>query len=176
MAEESKRLKDWQKFPIERSVLEMVRVMLNLEAEQELPEALWIILGIHKSMEHRFGDLPWGFRDVAAMVVETQTIIPSLRNRTDYVPGSPVTVKSLNRQGVYWHPAPLGRHLINCFGDVYMVETSDLEAPETSITGSEINKVITQGQMVVDALGKDLEEDPTAAYFRKAAELAASSV
>ncbi|MHB1950119.1 MAG: hypothetical protein ACYCQK_01440 [Acidiferrobacteraceae bacterium] len=162
-----KRLQFWQKFPIDAESAEMARAMLDLEPDDELPEALWIILGIHKAMERRFMVRPFTQREMAAMIIETQFVLPSLRSHTKYVPGERVFVKSLNREAFYWHVGPCNKHLVNCYGDVFLVNCRDIEATEAATTNSTLNKDAAVGAQLRRAtegiLPKDAKERVPAA-------------
>lgn len=171
---EQKRLATWQKFPVDREVVDRVRSMLSLADDEELPEALWICMGIRKALEHRFMDVGWSYDSIFVLIMASENY--RVHNRTQYVPGQLVFIHSLNKEGHYWHPAPFGRHLINSYGDVYIVSTDDIKAPQTAIVGSPENNAIKLAEVLQAA--DPVEKDPGMAYFDKLeqAALAASGV
>jgi hypothetical protein len=136
------KLENWQKFPnVPRTCMDMLRTMLHLREDQELPEVLWVIMGIHRAMEARCGGpAEWSYRDLAAMVIESALLPSALKAESDFIRGSEIKIASMNIQARYWHPAPLGLHLVNAYGDVYLVTQDDIEAPDVAIKDSEINR------------------------------------
>lgn len=134
------KLESWQKFPLtDGQIARNLRSMLRLADDEEIPEALWVVMGIHHALERQFISHPWSHRDLAAMIVEAQAILPSLNKNCEFVRGSTILLTHLGREGKYWNPAPLGMHLVNCDGDVYLVKTADIDAPEAAIFGSKLN-------------------------------------
>jgi len=142
------KLEGWQKFPnVPRTCMDMLRTMLHLREEQELPEVLWVIMGIHRAMEARCGGpAEWSYRDLAAMVIESALLPSALKLESDFIRGSEIKIKSMNIHAHYWHPAPLGLHLVNAFGDVYLIPEDDIEAPDVAIKDSEIVRHADMGE------------------------------
>jgi hypothetical protein len=147
------KLELWKKFVIDIDVIRNLRTMIGLDYDEELPEALWIMLALHKAYARQFTDHSWGFESLANIIVQTHTLLPTMRHQTNlpYIPGSTVLVKTLNRSGRYWHPAPLGMHLVNCQGDVFVVKSEHLEMDESAVFDSELNKNARVGAQKVNA-------------------------
>lgn len=133
-------LESWQKFPLtDGQIARNLRSMLRLSEQEDIPEALWVVMGIHHALERQFISHPWSHRDLAAMIVEAQAILPSLGKACEFVRGATIQLTHLGREGKYWNPAPLGLHLVNCDGDVFLVKAEDIDAPEAAIFGSKLN-------------------------------------
>lgn len=164
MTTEPKRLEKWQKFPLGDSRIAInLRAMLGLQDDEEIPETVWIVMGIHRALERQFIGNPWSPRDLASMIVESQALLPTMRNATKYVRGSDVFIENVGREGKYWNPGPLGLHLINCDGDVYLVKTESLKASQAAITNSQLNKDAKEGSLMrqlADELNPQKPEDP----------------
>lgn len=153
----------WKRFRVDTDAILNIRAMLDLTDEEELPEALWIVMGIRKALERRFIAQPWGCDKLVQMIIETWTVLPTLNNKTDFVPGDMVRVIPANRDGAYWHPAPLGKHLINCHGDLFIVRTDEIEAPPSAIPDSEFSKDAAKGALL-HTPNPDLDAEAKAIY------------
>jgi hypothetical protein len=139
----------WQKFHLDSHLVTNLRSMLDLADDEDFPAVLWIVMGLHRALERRFVHVPWSARDLAQMVIESQILVPTLRNATKWIPGDMVMVTTLQREGAYWHPGPCGKHLINCHGDLHLVEPEDIEAPESAVRDSDLNKAAKVGARLI---------------------------
>lgn len=147
------RLQAWQKFPnLDPEVSSTLRAMLFIDDDEELPENLWIIMGIHRAIECRFGSSPWSWRDLANMIVEMAFLnVSQVASSTKYIPGSEVTVKTMNINATYWSPVgSLGLHLLNSHGNLYLVPSSAIKAHDVAVAGSQLNLNARAGERIAN--------------------------
>jgi hypothetical protein len=145
MSEPKKRLENWQKFPLEGETVQNLRYMLDLEADEDFPEDMWKVMALHKALGIRFQQDAWSSSRLAQMVIDSGKLREYSSNVL-FVPGETVFVTKVQRDGVYWFPGPMERHIVNCHGDIYLVKTTDIEAPQAAVADSELNRLSRVGE------------------------------
>jgi len=158
MAYEKQKLENWQKFPLTDSVIVgNLRTMLDLEDGEDFPEELWKVMAIHKCLESHFMINPMSPRDLASLVVESAALRHPYGSNIKFVPGERVFVTKVQREGTYWFCAPHNRHMVNCQGDIFLVKASEIEAPESAISGSTFNKNAALGAKISASVPEHLK-------------------
>lgn len=148
MAYEKKPLEPWQKFPLhDGGILPKLRIMLDIEEGEDLPERVWRVLALHKCTESLFNCDPMNARDLTDVIIQAENL-PDRDSNIQYIPGERVFVTKVQREGIYWFVAPMNRHMVNCQGDVFLVKASDIDAPDAALRKSELNRLAKLGAKV----------------------------
>lgn len=146
---EKPRMAWWKNPPVTREVVQRLRDILHLTEEDELPEAVCVLLGMRSAIDTMYssGEIP---HSTLVDIVLQSHLLPLLSGKPWITPGSTVTIKSQNREAVYVCAGPLGKDLVNRYGVWFLVDPEDIEADEAVIVDSTVNRHAKIGEKIID--------------------------
>ncbi len=122
---EKPRLAWWKMPPVGRETVSRLRDILGLSEEDELPEAVCLLLGLRSAIDATYssGEVPHS--SLVDLVLQAH-LMPLFVEPPLVTPGSKVVIKSQNLEAVYVLAGPFGRHLVNRFGVWFLLAPEDL--------------------------------------------------
>lgn len=152
MADEVRQLEWWKKAPISHSLADRFRDILQLPAEDELPESLHLTMAMRSAIDRGFVEDSLSLSDMVDIIMHSQ-YLSLLKTKSEIEPGSTITIRSQQRQAVYVCPGPLGRDLVNRYGMYFLVEPKDIEADDAARINSELNLNAAAAAELIGATG-----------------------
>ena len=126
------RAHPWQKPRVDGYVVARFREILRIPDEDDLPEALWLMLGLHSAINGHFAEGNMSHDQYVFMVLEAESFYRA-RGKPRYSPGTEVFIKPLNQNGIYVHVGIMGRHLVNMNGRFFLFSLDELEDPHEEV-------------------------------------------
>jgi len=139
------KIPEWKRPPMEPSLLTRLREILGLGMLDELPEELYLTIGLQMALDRYFTQTELSYKEMCALVLQS-AIYPVPQPGQKIKTGYTVLVKSMNARGIYICRALYGRDLVNMYGTWMLHRPEDIEVADEGVPESELNRHAARGR------------------------------